>query len=177
MKSLAGKTFGRYHIIEPLGEGGMAAVYKAFDTRLERYVAVKVITSSQQESEEFLKRFEREAKSLAKLTHSNIVGVIDYGEEEGLPYLVMEYLPGGTMKELLGKIMSVHEAASLVLLVAHALEYAHSYNIVHRDVKPANVLITESGTPMLSDFGIAKMLDPTGTTALTGTGVGLAGHF
>ncbi len=98
MGNLIGQSLGRYHILEQLGEGGMAVVYKAFDTRLERNVAIKVILPSKEHSEKFLKRFEREAKSLAQLSHPNIVKVIDYGEQEGLPYLVMEYVPGGTLK-------------------------------------------------------------------------------
>ena len=104
MPTLIGQSLGRYHILERLGIGGMATVYKAFDTRLERDVAVKVIRTDQFAPavlERILKRFDREAKALAKLSHANIVGVIDYGEYEGTPYLVMEYLPGGSLKQRL----------------------------------------------------------------------------
>src|SRR3972149_2046164 len=101
MNELIGQSLGRYHILEQLGEGGMATVYKAYDTRLERDVAIKVILPGKQHSEKFLKRFEREAKALAQLSHPNIVGVIDFGEHEGLPFLVMEYVPGGTLKRRL----------------------------------------------------------------------------
>jgi eukaryotic-like serine/threonine-protein kinase len=104
MAGLIGQNLGRYQILERLGEGGMATVYKAYDTRLEREVAIKVIRREAfppEEMELLLKRFERESKSLAKLSHPNIVGVIDYGEYEGLPYLVMVYLPGGTLKSRL----------------------------------------------------------------------------
>ena len=173
MANLVGKNIGRYHVVEKLGEGGMAAVYKAYDTRLERDVAIKVITAAQQGSEQFLKRFEREAKALAKLTHANIVSVIDYGDEDGLPYLVMEYLPGGTLKQFIGKPIPFRDAACMLAPIAWALEYAHQRQIIHRDVKPANILLTESGTPMLSDFGIAKMLDVSGATQLTATGAGI----
>jgi serine/threonine protein kinase len=173
MANLTGKDLGRYHIIEQLGEGGMAAVYKAFDTRLERFVAIKVITFGQYDKEMFLLRFEREAKALARLSHPNIVKVHDYGEENGLPYLVMEFLPGGTLKSKLGKPMPWTEAIKLILPIAQALDYAHNLNIVHRDVKPANILLNESGQPMLTDFGIAKILEADSQLQLTGAGVGI----
>jgi serine/threonine protein kinase len=173
MAELIGQSFGRYHILEKLGEGGMAVVYKAYDTRLERNVAVKVITPSREHSEKFLKRFEREARALAKLSHPNIVGVIDYGEQNGLPYLVMEYIPAGTLKQKLGKLSSWQDSAHLLLPIARALAYAHSQGVVHRDVKPSNILLTQSGEPMLTDFGIAKLLEAEETVDLTGTGVGV----
>ena len=178
MSSLVGQSLGRYQIVEQLGEGGMAAVYKAFDTRLERFVALKVILPNFQISNQFLKRFEREAKALAQLSHPNIVKVHDYGEHvaaggDAVPYLVMEYLPGGTLKASAGQTISPAEAARLLLPLARALGHAHRQGIVHRDVKPANVLITESGEPMLSDFGIARMLEGDQTQGLTGTGMGI----
>ena len=174
MANIIGQSLERYHILEQLGEGGMATVYKAFDTRLERNVAIKVILPGKQHSEKFLKRFEREAKALAGLSHPNIVGVIDYGEQDGMPYLVMEYIPGGTLKhKLTGNPMPWQEAAKLLIPIARALAYAHENKIIHRDVKPSNILITQSGEPMLSDFGIAKMLEVEETLDLTGTGVGV----
>jgi len=173
MSSLIGQFLGRYHILEQLGEGGMATVYKAYDTRLERDVAVKVILPQRKFSETFLKRFEREAKALARLSHPNIVKVLDCGEQDGLPFLVMEYLPGGTLKQKLGKPLDWQGAACLLIPIAHALEYAHQQKIVHRDVKPANILLTQSGEPMLTDFGIAKILESEETVDLTGTGVGI----
>jgi len=176
MSNLVGQSLGRYHILEQLGEGGMAIVYKAYDIRLERDVAVKVIRVDQFAPavlERILKRFEREAKALARLTHPNIVNVIDYGEYEGAPYLVMEYLPGGTLKQRLGHPMPWQEAVRILLPIAQALTYAHEHNIVHRDVKPSNILLTESGQPMLTDFGIAKILESEETATLTGTGIGV----
>ncbi len=174
MDNLIGQSLGRYHILEPLGEGGMAMVYKAFDTRLERNVAVKIILPSRQQNEKFLKRFEREARALAQLTHPNIVGVIDYGEHDGLPYLVMEYISGGTLKQkLTGKPVPWQEAARVLAPVARALEYAHLHHVIHRDVKPSNILITDSGQPMLTDFGIAKILESEETTDLTGSSTGV----
>jgi endo-alpha-1,4-polygalactosaminidase (GH114 family)/tRNA A-37 threonylcarbamoyl transferase component Bud32 len=176
MPNLTGQSIGRYHILEQLGEGGMATVYKVYDTRLERDVAIKIIRTGAfppEQLEHFLKRFDREAKALARLTHPNIVSVIDYGEFEGAPFLVMTYLPGGTLKPQMGKSMSWREAVKLLLPIAEALDYAHSQNIIHRDIKPSNVLLTQRGQPMLSDFGIAKILESEETAALTGTGVGI----
>ena len=172
MSTLIGQSLGRYHILEQLGEGGMATVYKAYDTRLEADVAVKVIRTENilpSVLDRTLKRFEREAKALARLTHANIVKVTDYGEYEGKPYLVMEYLPSGTLKSKLGKPIPWREAARLLVPVARALAYAHEQGMVHRDVKPSNILITQSGDPMLTDFGIAKIIDEEATVDLTGT--------
>lgn len=154
----------------------MAVVYKAYDTRLERDVAIKIIRSGAFPSDtlnEILKRFEREAKSLAKLSHPNIVKVYDYGEHEGEPYLVMEYLPGGTLKKLLDKPNPWREALNLILPVARGVAYAHQRGVLHRDIKPANVLITDAGEPMLSDFGIAKVFGSEQSTTLTGSGMAI----
>jgi len=171
-----GSSIGRYHIQEQLGEGGMATVYKAYDTRLERDVAIKVIRTGAfppDVLDRILKRFDREAKSLARLNHPNIVGIIDYGEQDGTPYLVMPFYPSGTLKQSLGKPMPPVEAARLLVPVARALAYAHQQGILHRDVKPSNILITGSGEPVLTDFGIAKLLENDSGATLTGTGVGV----
>ena len=154
----------------------MAVVYKAYDTRLEREVAVKVIRTERltlENTPKALKRFEREAKSLGKLTHPNIVPVSDYGEYEGKPYLVMPYLSGGTLKARIGKPMPWQDAVRILISIAKALGYAHEHDIIHRDIKPANILITEKGEPMISDFGVAKLLDSEETMELTGTGAGV----
>jgi serine/threonine protein kinase len=176
MPNLMGHSLGRYQILEQLGEGGMATVYKAYDTRLDRFVAIKVIRTDQfgpTSLDTVMKRFEREAKALAKLSHPNIVHVHDYGEHEGAPYLVMEYLPSGTLKQRPGAPMPWQQALHLLLPIAQALAYAHEHNIIHRDIKPANILLTESGLPMLSDFGIAKILEDSGGATLTGAGMGI----
>jgi len=176
MTDLSGQSLGRYHILEALGEGGMATVYKAFDSRLDRDVAVKFIRIDligAAYQEQMLKRFEREAKSLARLSHPNILKVHDYGDFNGLPYLVMEYLAGGSLKAKTGKVIPYQEAASLLAPIARALDYANGEGIIHRDVKPANILLTKSGMPMLSDFGIAKIFNTEESTQLTGTGVGI----
>lgn len=178
MAGLIGQEIGRYQILEQLGAGGMATVYKAFDTRLEREVAIKVIRREAfppDEMDMLLKRFEREAKSLGRLSHPNIVGVIDYGEYDGAPYLVMEYLAGGTLKERLGKPIPWRKAVQMVLPIAQALEYVHDRNIINRDVKPSNILMSEDGQPMLTDFGLVKIFKEQGkdATHLTSTGTGL----
>ena len=175
---LIGREIDRYKIVEKIGSGGMATVYKAYDTRLERDVAIKVIRRDAFHPDEIgvlLKRFEREAKSLGRLSHPNIVGVIDFGEFEGAPYLVMEYLSGGTLKDRLGKPYPWREAVRMILPIAQALEYVHERNIINRDVKPSNVLMTENGQPLLTDFGLLKVFGDKEkeATSLTATGIGL----
>jgi hypothetical protein len=172
---LIGKSLGRYHLLEELGEGGMAVVYKALDTSLERHVAVKLILPYQEQSEQFLARFTREARALAKLSHPNILKIFDFGDYEGRPYLVMEYIAGGTLKDwMVGKSVPWQKSAQLLACVARALEAAHQQGVIHRDVKPANILMANGRDPMLSDFGIAKLIEGSVLTSdLTGTGVGI----
>ncbi len=174
MADLIGKSLGRYQIVEQLGQGGMALVYKACDTRLDRFVAIKIIRLDAvmpQMLDQMMKRFETEARALAKLSHPNIVPVFDYGEFEGAPYLVMQYLPGGVLNLKHAEPMPWQEAVQILLPIAHALAYAHEHNIVHRDIKPSNILLTEEGVPMLSDFGIAKILESNEGGTLTGAGM------
>ena len=176
MSDLIGQSLGRYHILEQIGEGGMANVYKAFDTRLERDVAVKIIRRQafpEEQLERILKRFEREAKALARMSHPNIVKVHDYGEYEGSPYLVLEYLPGGTLKDRTGQPMPWEQALQLLTPIVDSLSYAHKHKIIHRDLKPSNILLSETSQPLLTDFGIAKILELEDGQTLTGTGVGV----
>ncbi|MBI9042964.1 MAG: serine/threonine protein kinase [Anaerolineaceae bacterium] len=178
MANFSGKYIGRYHILEQLGEGGMAVVYKAYDTNLERDVAVKFIRTGEigpNYIDQMLKRFEREAKALAKFDHPNIITVFEYGKFEETPFLVMQYQPGGSLREMTasGEPMDCHEAVTLIKKLAGALIYSHKRKVIHRDIKPANVLITEEGEPKLTDFGIAKILDLNQQTLLTNTGVGI----
>lgn len=173
MHNLIGQSLGRYHIIEQLGQGGMAVVYKAYDMQLEREVAIKIIHPEKGTSEKFIKRFQREAKALASLNHKNIIPVLDFGDYEGIPFLVMPLIAGGTLKHQFGKPIPYDKAARLLAPIANALAYAHSHGIIHRDIKPSNILIAKNGEPMLSDFGIAKILELEETAELTSTGVGI----
>ena len=173
MDNLVGRSIGRYHVTKQLGEGGMAIVYRAYDNHLNRDVALKIIRPGQEKKATFLRRFELEAKLLAELNHPHIVGVVDYGSYDDLPYLVMEHIQGGTLHQHKGKKLSFTQAARLLAPIARALAYAHSHQIIHRDVKPANILLTDNNEPMLSDFGIAKMLENEEMTALTKTGFGI----
>ena len=175
MQNYVGQQIDRYRIIERLGMGGMAVVYKAFDTRLERDVALKLIRVDEipaSQHERLMKRFEREAKAMAKFSHPNIVPVYDYGEVDGSPYLVMEYIPGGTMKDKTGQPVPVEIALSWIAPIADALAYAHEFGVVHRDVKPSNILFDQKGRPILTDFGVAKVLE-TDEATLTGAGMGV----
>lgn len=170
---LTGTSFGRYRIDEFIGSGGMAAVYKGFDTRLERHVAVKVLPQYSQ-TDEYIARFEREAKAMAHLFHPNIVSVHDFGQQDGNLYLVMDFISGGTLeKRLKGIPVPCIEALRFLLPVVYALGYAHKQGVIHRDVKPANILMDTDKRPVLSDFGIAKVLMGENVKPVTRTGVGL----
>jgi eukaryotic-like serine/threonine-protein kinase len=176
MTDLTGKNIGHYHNLQPLGRGGMATVFKARDEHLEREIAIKFISMDMygpSMQEHLLKRFEREAKALARLSHPNIIKVYEYGEYEDVPYLVMEYLPGGTLKERIGGPMTWQTALDFILPLAKALGYAHQQGIVHRDVKPANVLLNTKGEPILSDFGIAQVFMENKESTLTTPGIGI----
>ena len=170
------KTIGRYIIEREIGRGGMAVVYQAHDPHLDRSVAIKLIRKGAftgDQLETLPERFRREARALAKLDHPNIVKVLDYGEFEGSTYLVMEYLEGITLKEV-KKPLRVEMAVRLIRPIAEALEYVHDHGILHRDVKPSNIMITAVKKVMLTDFGIAKWLeDPSDQFTLTGTGIGI----
>lgn len=155
---LIGTQLAQYHIIERIDTGGMADVYKAYQPALDRYVAIKVIASDLDHDPAFLEQFEREAKTLAKLEHPNILPIYDSGRYGSTPYLVTQYVREGSLAEQLDKPLPVQEAVRIVCQIADALGYAHAKKIIHRDVKPANVLLTKSGSVLLADFGIAQML-------------------
>jgi serine/threonine protein kinase/tetratricopeptide (TPR) repeat protein len=166
---LTGRSLGRYRLEATLGRGGMAEVYRATDTKLGRTVAVKVINPAHASDTQFLERFLREARLVASLEHPSILPIYDFGEEGGLPFLVMPYLPGGTLRERVGKPFPLPLAASYVRQLADALDAAHAAQILHRDVKPANVLLGKGDRLALADFGIAKMVES--VTGLTATGM------
>lgn len=176
MRSLTGQTFGSYILEEPLGSGGMGEVYAARHVRLtKRRAAVKVLPSSLATEPEFLRRFEAEANAAASLDHPNVLGLWEYGEHEGMPFLVMPLIPGGSLKELLERRgpLTAPEAGRILTQIAAALDYAHGRGLLHRDVKPANILLTEEGRPVLADFGIAKVMEATQTQITrAGTGIG-----
>ncbi|MCX7695570.1 MAG: protein kinase [Caloramator sp.] len=157
--NLIGTTLGgRYIIVEQIGEGGMAIVYKAKDQLLNRYVAVKILKHEFTQDEEFVKKFKRESIAAASLTHPNIVSIFDVGEQDNIYYIVMEYIKGQTLKEYIksnGKI-GYKRVLDITLQIAMALENAHKNGVVHRDIKPHNIVVTEEGTIKVTDFGIAR---------------------
>lgn len=168
LNSLVGKSLGQFRIVERIGAGGMATVFKAYQSTLDRYVAVKVLPTYHARDPVFVKRFGQEARSVAKLAHPNIVQIHDFGSEGDITYIVMEYVDGGTLKDRLKMALPVAEAADYIIQAAEGLECAHRNGIVHRDVKPANMLLRKDGHLLLSDFGIAKILE--GTTNITRAG-------
>ncbi|HYT31476.1 MAG TPA: serine/threonine-protein kinase, partial [Thermoanaerobaculia bacterium] len=153
----AGARLGPYEIVSPLGAGGMGEVYKARDTRLERTVAIKVLPSHLSSSPEVRQRFEREAKTISALSHPHICALYDVGNQDGVEYLVMEYLEGETLADRLAKgALALEQTLRYGIEIADALDKAHRQGIVHRDLKPGNVMLTKSGVKLL-DFGLAKL--------------------
>ena len=158
MSFAEGENIGPYRIIERLGQGGMATVYKAYHASLDRYVALKVLHPAFHEDETFLGRFQREARVVAKLEHPRIVPVYDYAEHENRPYLVMKFIEGETLKSRLSRgSLSSEEITQVVEAVGSALAHAHESGILHRDIKPSNVLINNDGQMYLADFGLARI--------------------
>ena len=169
--NLVGKTLGnRYEILEEIGSGGMAYVYRAHCTLLNRFVAIKVLREDLKDDREFVKRFYIEAQAAASLTHPNIVSIYDVGRDGDLYYIVMEYVEGRTLKEYLdeqGKL-PWREAAEYAAQICRALEVAHKNSIVHRDIKPQNIIMTPDGTLKVTDFGIARASTNVTQTLSTG---------
>ena len=158
---------GKYQVLEVLGQGGMGTVYKGVDPLIGRLVAIKVIVADDIDNPELLKRFYREAKAVGNLQHPNIVIVYDLGEENKNPYLVMEYLDGEPLNKIIAsrRELSLLQKLGIITKVCDALSYAHQRDVVHRDVKPANVLLLKNGQVKLLDFGIARL----GNSAYTQT--------
>ncbi|MBM2843540.1 MAG: Tetratricopeptide repeat protein [Anaerolineales bacterium] len=169
MPDLTGQTLGGYRILNQIGKGGMATVYRAFQPSLERYVAVKVLPAYFVEQDEsFLERFRLEARSVARLRHPNILTIYEYGEQEGVTFIVMEYVEAGTLTERLAAgRMTLAEIEAILRQVAAALSHAHDEGVVHRDVKPSNILLPKPNWPLLTDFGLARIV---GGAHLTTTG-------
>lgn len=166
MLSKGQKINDRYEIIKTIGEGGMANVYLANDTILDRKVAIKVLRGDLSNDEKFIRRFKREALSVSNLSHPNIVEVYDVGEEEGNYYIVMEYIEGKTLKQLLQKrgALTLNEVIDIMLQLTDGLAHAHDAYIIHRDIKPQNIMIEDNGLVKITDFGIAMALNSTQLT-------------
>lgn len=160
---------GKYEIREQLGRGGMGAVYRAYDPVMEREVAIKVILDLALDVPEIKERFTREARTAGKLSHENITIVHDVGEDGGRPFIVMEYLTGSDLRTLLERHepMTMRRKLSYAIQICRGLAYSHAKDIIHRDVKPANIRILENGRVKIMDFGIARL----GSSALTSTGM------
>ncbi|MDQ4019309.1 MAG: protein kinase, partial [Actinomycetota bacterium] len=170
---------GRYELAEVLGIGGMARVYRAHDRVLERDVALKVLDERYGDDPEYVERFRREARAIARLSHPNVVTVIDRGEAEGRQFIVFEHVRGLNLKQLLknrGRL-PVAQALALAHQAARGLAYAHENGIVHRDVKPQNVLVDADGVAKVTDFGIARSLDGDAAITLPGTMLGTGDYI
>jgi eukaryotic-like serine/threonine-protein kinase len=176
---VVGETIAdRYELEELVGHGGMSSVYKAHDSLLERYVALKFLHEQYNADDDFVERFKREARLVAQLQHPNIVTVIDRGEEDGRQYIVFEYIDGENLKEFVVRKgrLDVPEALEIALEVARALAFAHDAGLVHRDVKPQNLLLRTDGVLKLGDFGVAFGLEGTRLT-MAGTVLGTAAYL
>src|SRR5881396_2861728 len=177
---MVGETIDeRYELEELVGHGGMSSVYRAHDSLLERYVALKVLHEQYSRDEDFVERFKREARSVAQLQHPNIVTVIDRGEQGGRQYIVFEYIDGENLKEFVVRKgrLEVRQALEIAIEVARALGFAHEHGIVHRDVKPQNVLLNGDGRAKVTDFGIARSLDVEQGVTQTGTVLGTSNYI
>lgn len=182
MEDLTGKQFGPYQIVAPLGEGGMAAVYRAYQPGMERYVALKVLPRRLADAgllaPEFLARFQREARLLAQLQHPHILPVFDYGQAEGYSYFVMPFVQSGTLTDTLeGRPAPLPRLRQVISQIGDALQYAHTRGLIHRDVKPSNVLLDESGNCLLTDFGLARMMETSDNLTATGAMMGTPAYM
>ena len=170
---------GRFRLEEQIGSGGMSTVYRAFDETLERWVAIKLLHHSLEDDPLQLERFRREARTVARLSHPHVVTVIDAGDDDGHPYIVFEYVEGETLKELVEREgrLSVRDALELSLQIGRGLAFAHEQEVVHRDVKPQNVLLTDDGRAKVTDFGIARSVDVQAATTTTGAVLGTSDYI
>ena len=179
-ESLVGRVLdGRYRVLSHIADGGMATVYLALDTRLEREVALKVMRPGLASDDTFVSRFRREARSAARLSHPNVVAVFDQGEDDGSMFLAMEYVPGQTLREVMQAEGPLTPRAALDILepVLQALAAAHRAGIIHRDVKPENVILREDGTVKVADFGLARAVTTQTVTSQTGMLLGTVAYL
>ena len=172
-----GGKLGNYEIVEKIGAGGMGAVYKAYQPSLGRYVAIKVLPPQTSGDPAFADRFAQEAKAIGKLRHPNIVTAFDFATDAGVAYLVSDYIDGGTLADQLGAPLPIDYAIQLLTPIASALDYAHARGVVHRDIKPQNILLTHDGTPVLTDFGLAKIVGPGSGMTQAGSLMGTADYM
>lgn len=166
-----------HRITEEIGRGGAAAVYRAYQKQLERWVAIKILRIKESGGRQFLKRFQREARAIAALRHPNILTIFNYGEDRqrGIAYIIMEYVPGGSLaKQMKGQAFSCVDALKLIIPVGEALTHAHRHGVIHRDVKPDNILLAQSDWPLLVDFGLAKIVGSTQRITQPGSILGTA---
>ncbi|MBN1995593.1 MAG: protein kinase [Anaerolineae bacterium] len=155
-----GENVGPYRVIEQLGSGGMATVFKSYHPALDRYVAIKVLHPAFKADPQFFERFKREARIVAKLEHPNIIPVYDFNEHKGEPYLVMRFVEGDTLKpKMNGQPMPAADVLRLIRPVCEALTYAHNQGVLHRDIKPSNIMVTKDGSVFVTDFGLARMVE------------------
>src|SRR5215211_3169751 len=168
----SGTALGAYVITARIGRGGMATVYQAHHQALDRHVAIKVLWDSLAEQSSFIERFRREARAASRLRHPNILTVYDFGEADGIAYMVTELLPGGTLADRLGKPLPLTEVLHVLRGIGAALDVAHDAGLIHRDVKPSNILFTRDGEPVLADFGIARLVEAQDSLTVQGTLIG-----
>jgi len=172
-----GVNVGAYQLLDRIGRGGMATVYRAYHPALDREVAIKILPDFFAEDPEYRARFQHEARAVARLKHVNILDVFDFGQEDGVPYIVTELIEGGTLADQLGAPMPLEDALAILEPLARALDHAHSRGVLHRDIKPSNVLMRKDGTPVLADFGLSKMAGATRRLTATGSVMGTADYM
>jgi serine/threonine protein kinase/catechol 2,3-dioxygenase-like lactoylglutathione lyase family enzyme len=172
-----GQTLGNYTLLSKIGQGGMAVVYQAYEPALDRYVAIKILPPLLASDPGFAARFENEAKAIAKLNHPNILPIYNFGQQSGISYLVMRFIQAGTLKDRMGQPLEFAYIAEIIHQIADALNYAHENGIVHRDIKPSNILMANEHWPLLTDFGLAKMMESAAHLTATGVGIGTPAYM
>jgi serine/threonine-protein kinase len=172
-----GATLGNYQILEKIGAGGMGSVYKAYQPALGRYVAIKVLPPQTAGDPSFAERFALEARAIGKLRHPNIVTAYDFSSSGDVAYLVSDFIDGGTLADQLGAPLPLDYVMTILTPMASALDYAHARGVIHRDIKPQNILLTHEGSPLLTDFGLAKIIGPGSGVTQAGALMGTAEYI